>query len=578
MFLLDGPIEEGLSIGSHYHEQLEGRLELTWTNKKYRFLAADDGRWLWVPPADFRVAEIRLLHDAGAVGDIDPSLPNLLIRGDAWSALSSLARIPSYSTKYASRIKLAYLDPPFNSQQAFEQYDDALEHSQWLTMMRDRLEQIRDLLAPDGSVWVHLDDSEVAYCRVLMDELFGRENFIATVIWEKTDSPRMDAKLFSVRHDTILVYRRSPEFALNRLPATDTGAHYNKIDEESGRRYYINPLRSRGGQGSTREARPNLYYPLIAPDGSEVYPKLPDGRDGAWRWSREKVERDAHLIEWISGRQGYTPWFRTYEPEERFRPPETIWTHEDVGSTRTSAYEIKRLCEGRAFATPKPERLLQRIIRVGTQQGDLVLDCFLGSGTTAAVAQKMGRRWIGVERESETIEQFALPRLTKVVRGEDPNGVTEVEEWKGGGGFQILTVGPSMFADDGGQVVLADWASQNALAEATAAQLQFAYEVDSPFCGRKGRSRLAVIDGHVSEAVVQLLVDQLLDGELLVVCGTSLDPAVAEWLREARPGSRVRKIPDSLLAEYRDTTRWRPSTDAGDTIIESESAVAAIES
>lgn len=239
---------KGVSIGRRDHPQLEGRLELTWTNKKDRFLATDDGRWLWVPPADFRVAEIRLLHEAGTVGDIDVLLPDLLIRGDAWSALSSLSRIPSYSTKYAGRVKLAYLDPPFNSQQAFEHYDDALEHSQWLTMMRNRLEQIRDLLAPDGSVWVHLDDSEVAYCRILMDELFGRDNFVATVIWEKTDSPRMDAKLFSVRHDTILVYRRSPEFTVNRLPATDTGAHYNKTDEESGRRYYINPLRARGGQ------------------------------------------------------------------------------------------------------------------------------------------------------------------------------------------------------------------------------------------------------------------------------------------------------------------------------------------
>lgn len=359
MFVLDEPIEEGISIGRPDHEQLEGRLELTWTNKKYRFLAADDGRWLWVPPADFRVAEIRLLHDADAVGEVDASHPNLLICGDAWSALSSLARIPSYSKRYAGRVKLAYLDPPFNSQQAFEHYDDALEHSQWLTMMRDRLEQIRDLLAPDGSVWVHLDDSEVAYCRVLMDELFGRDHFVATVIWEKTDSPRMDAKLFSVRHDTILVYRRSEGFALNRLVATDAGAHYNKIDEESGRRFYINPLRARGGQAATRDARPNLFFPLIAPDGSEVYPKLPDGRDGRWRWGRDKVERDAHLIEWISGRQGWTAWFRTYEPEERFRPPETIWPHDDVGSTRTSSYEIKRLLEGRAFPTPKPERLLQ---------------------------------------------------------------------------------------------------------------------------------------------------------------------------------------------------------------------------
>ena len=186
----------------------------------------------------------------------------------------------------------------------------------------------------------------------MMDELFGRDNFVATVIWEKTDSPRMDAKLFSVRHDTILVYRASEAFTVNRLIATDEGQHYNKIDE-FGHRYYINPLRARGGQGSTRVARPTLYYPLTAPDGSQVYPKLPDGTDGAWRWSRERVERDGHLIEWIQGRNAWTAWYRTIMPAERFRPPETIWRHEDVGSTRTSAYEIKALFGGLAFSTPK---------------------------------------------------------------------------------------------------------------------------------------------------------------------------------------------------------------------------------
>jgi adenine-specific DNA-methyltransferase len=436
---------------------------------------------------------------------VNPETENLLIAGDALYALDSLASISGYADRFVGRIKVVYLDPPFNSQQAFEHYDDSIEHSTWLTMMRDRLEQIRALLSPKGSVWVHLDDSEVAYCRVLMDELFGRENFVASVIWEKTDSPRMDAKLFSVRHDTILVYRSSPEFSLKRLPATDPGVHYNKVDPETGRRYYINPLRARGGQAATREARPNLYFPLTAPDGTEVYPRLPDGRAGRWRWSREKVERDTHLIEWVKGRNGYTAWFRTYEPEERFRPPETIWPHEEVGSTRTSSYEVKRLTGGQVFPTPKPERLIRRILEVATEPEDIVLDCFLGSGTTAAVAQKMGRRWIGVEWSRDTIEAFTLPRLAKVVNGEDSGGVTEEVGWQKGGGFRILEVGPSMFDYDDGQVVLADWATNGALAEATAAQLGFAYAEDAPFAGRKGRTRLAVIDGHVSESVVRLV-------------------------------------------------------------------------
>lgn len=568
MFLLDEPIEEGLSIGSQYHEQLEGRLELTWTNKKYRFLAADDGRWLWVPPADFRVAEIRLLHDAGAVGDIDPSLPNLLIRGDAWSALSSLVRIPSYSTKYASRIKLAYLDPPFNSQQAFEQYDDALEHSQWLTMMRDRLEQIRDLLAPDGSVWVHLDDSEVAYCRVLMDELFGRENFVATIVWQKRTSRENRAAIGSA-HDYIIVYspvgpqrwrdiRNRLQRSVSKLsnPDNDPRGPWDSI-----------PFTAQG-------YRANQMYEIVSPTGKRLKP--PKGR--CWGATEETFQQLLAEDKIYFPRGGDArPRVKQFADEQQGLVPMTWWPANDVGDNDQAKKEILTLFpEAEPFATPKPEKLLQRIIEISTNAGDVVLDCFLGSGTTAAVAQKMGRRWIGVERETETVEEFALPRLTKVVRGEDPNGISEAEGWKGGGGFQILSVGPSMFADDGGQVVFADWATNAALAEATAAQLDFAFDADPPFCGRKGRSRLAVIDGHVSAAVVTLLIGQLPEDEQLVVCGTSLDPAVSEQLREGRPGSRVRKIPDSLLAEYRDTIRWRPAAPVDEPATADGPATAAI--
>jgi adenine-specific DNA-methyltransferase len=545
-----------------------GRLELTWTNKHLRLLSNEDGGYTWVPPADYRVAEVRLLHDVEEVGETHAqrsrAKDNLLIAGDALNALTSLCELPELAREYVGKVKLAYLDPPFNTQQAFEHYDDALEHSVWLTMMRDRLLQIRKLLAPDGSVWVHCDDSEQAYLKVMMDEVFGRDNFVAVVIWEKTDSPRMDAKLFSGRHDYILVFRRSDELrVLNQLAASDAGEHYNKIDED-GRRYYIQPLRARGGQGSTREARPTLYYPLTAPDGTQVYPKLPDGRDGAWRWSRERVERESHLIHWIHGKNGYTAWFRKYEPAERFRPPETIWPHREVGSTRTSSYEIKNLLDGRAFATPKPERLMQRIVHIASNPGDVVLDCFAGSGTTAAVAHKMGRRWIAVERSRETVETFAKPRLEQVVAGADPGGITEDAGWEGGGGFRVLEVGPSMFAEVEGRVWLALWAADGELAEATAAQLGYEFEPDPPFAGRRGRTRLAVIDGLVNADVVELLVSSLEPQERLVVCGTAIDPEASDRLRELRSGSRTRKIPASILAEYRIAREWRdaPTSDS----------------
>jgi adenine-specific DNA-methyltransferase len=187
----------------------EGRLELTWTNKPLRLLAHDDGSYEWVEPSDYRVAEVRLLQEVAAVGAVGArrAADSLLIRGDALNALTSLARLPEFAQEYLGKVKLVYIDPPFNTQQSFLQYDDALEHSVWLTMIRDRLLQIRDLLAPDGSVWLHLDDSEVHRARCVLDEVFGPDQFVATVIWEKSDSPRMDAQYFSGRHDYTLVYR-----------------------------------------------------------------------------------------------------------------------------------------------------------------------------------------------------------------------------------------------------------------------------------------------------------------------------------------------------------------------------------
>lgn len=537
----------------------EGRLELTWTNKPLRLLAHEDGRYEWVPPSDYRVAEVRLLDDVTIVGEVGRARAgdNLLIRGDALNVLRSLARLPEFTREYLGKVKLAYLDPPFNTQQSFLQYDDALEHSVWLTMMRDRLMQIRELLAVDGSVWVHLDDSEVAYCRVLMDELFGRDNFVASVIWEKTDSPRMDADYFSGRHDTILVYRKSEAFRIRRLGAGEgVPKHYNRTDQD-GRRYYTKPLRAMGGQGSTRKARPTLYYALTAPDGTQVYPKLPDGQDGAWRWNPQKYERDQHLTEWVKGRRGWVPYFRIFASENTLRPPETIWFHSEVGSTRTSAREIKAITDGTSFATPKPEALIARIVALGSDEEDIILDCFVGSGTTAAVAHKMGRRWVVVEREPETIQNFALPRLTKVVQGIDPGGITEAVDWDGGGGFRLLAIGQSMFEAEAGHVFLGDWMTNGKLAEATAAQLGYEYEADPPFSGRRGRTRLAVVDGVVNEAVVRIIVSALGERERVVVCGTGIDTDARPVLRELRPGSSLRKIPAALLDEYRSSRQLR---------------------
>jgi adenine-specific DNA-methyltransferase len=387
-----------------------------------------------------RKVPYRILDPVETVGD--PNSENLLIQGDNLEALKGLLPF------YAGRVKCIFIDPPYNTNSAFEHYDDNLEHSQWLSMMYPRLELLMELLSEDGSIWVTIDDNEVHYLKIIMDEIFGRKNFIGSAAWEKSDSPRMDAIFFSYRHDNILVFAKDIKSVLFRkLPSEAIPAHYNRTDSQ-GRRYYTKPLRAMGGQGETREARPTLYYMIKAPDGTEVFPKKKDGTDGAWRWKKEKVLSESDRIDWVQGKNGWTPYFRIYADALKDRPAETIWFHQEVGTNRTSKAEINtlRLSE-KAFETPKPEGLMRRILQIATKEDDLVLDSFLGSGTTAAVAQKMRRRYIGIEMGTHAASH-CLPRLKQVVQGEQ-GGISEVEGWKGGGGFRFMKLGAKAFLENG---------------------------------------------------------------------------------------------------------------------------------
>lgn len=540
----------------------EGRLELTWTNKHLSLLSHEDGSYEWVNPSDYRVAEVRLLHDVAEVGTIGKTraADNLLIRGDALNGLTSLSRLPEFAREYLGRVKLVYIDPPFNTQQSFLQYDDALEHSVWLTMIRDRLMQIRDLLAADGTVWLHLDDAEVHRARSVMDEIFGADWFIGTVIWEKADTLRNDARRFSVSHDYLLVYG-PPSWMARRLPRTEEMNQVYKNPDNDPRGPWL------AGTLISPHYRASGDFEVETPGGARH--KAPPGT--SWRVPRETFDRllaDNRI--WFGRNAKGTPQQKLFLSEAKDRVVDTIWKVKDVGGNRQSKAEIKKLFPGAPpFETPKPERLLQRIIHIGSEPGDVVLDCFLGSGTTAAVAHKMDRRWVGIEFEPPTIENFALPRLKKVVAGDDPGGITSDVGWKGGGGFRVLDVSPSMFEADEGLVFLADWMTNGDLAEATAAQLGFESEHDPPFVGRKGRARLAVVDGIVNESVVRLLASALPERERVVVCGTAIDPAARPILRNLRPGSTLRKIPSALLDEYRFSRQLRLTLPAEDDLIPS---------
>lgn len=508
------------------------KLELTWIGKENR------------PRLEPRILiseDTKSYHAKHRVSDSD-LFDNRLIFGDNLLALKALEQ------EFAGKVKCVFIDPPYNTGSAFEHYDDGVEHSLWLSLMRERLEIIKRLLANDGSLWITLDDNEAHYCKVLCDEVFGRANFVANVIWEKSDSPRMDARFFSSRHDHLLVFARNIDtFSVNKVDGNAEGpaAHYDKIDA-NGRPYYLKPLRAMGGDDA-RANRPTMFFELTAPDGTKVLPIRKDGSEGRWRWNKDRTESDKDLIEWVNGRSGWSPYYRIFGDKESARPPETIWTHSDAGSNRTSKAELKAIFGGtKSFETPKPERLIQKVLHIGTNPGDLVLDSFLGSGTTAAVAHKMGRRWIGIEL-GEHCHTHCIPRLRKVIDGEDAGGITEAVGWKGGGGFRYYKLAPSLLTQDKwGQWVISKEYNAPMLAEAVCKHENFTYAPSDTVYWQQGRSTerdfIYTTTATLSHEQLQELSDEVgPERTLLVVC------SAFRGRKEGYPNLTIKKIPAAVL-------------------------------
>lgn len=515
------------------------KLELTWIGKEKR--PKLEPRILLEDPE-------KSYHAKHRVTDND-IFDNRLIFGDNLLALKALEQ------EFSGKVKCVFIDPPYNTGSAFTHYDDGLEHSIWLGLMRDRLEIIRRLLSEDGSLWITIDDNEAHYLKVLCDEIFGRPNFVASVIWEKSDSPKMDSRYFSSRHDYVLVYAKSIDaLKLARLPddTEDATKHYNKTDSD-GRRYYTKPLRAMGSGDDTREARPTLYFPITAPDGTAVYPKRQDGVDGRWRWSQERVQRDADKLEWVKSKNGWNPYYKIYAEEGKQRPPETIWTHKAVGSNRTSKAEVKALIDQLSqFDTPKPEALLKRVLDLATKRGDLVLDSFAGSGTTGAVAHKMGRRWIMVEL-GEHCHTHIIPRLKKVIDGEDKGGITGAVGWKGGGGFRYYRLAPSLIVNDrwGNPVINPEY-NAAMLAEALAKLEGFTYAPSETHWWQHGHSSerdfIYVTTQNLSAEQLQALADEVGPERSLLVCCAAFHGVTAAKAAERWPNLTLKKIPKMVLA------------------------------
>lgn len=384
-------------------------------------------------------APYRLLEEVPDLSLGDRDSGNMLIQGDNLDALKAL--LPYY----AGKVKCIYIDPPYNTKSGFEHYDDNLEHSQWLAMLYPRLELLRDFLAEDGSIWVSIDDNEGHYLKVIMDEIFGRSRFVASNVWQKRYS-RENREAIGDVHEYILVYANDAEkfkVRRNRVPLDERQA---KIYRNPDNPKETDPTKRWRGLPMTAQGyRPNQMYKIIAPNGKEHTP--PEGRCWSMIESEFNKIKEAGRIYW--GKDGNAqPSVIRYLSEVEGLVPWTWWPHDEVGHTDESKKEIHEIFgKVDAFASPKPERLIQRILHIATNPGDLVLDSFLGSGTTAAVAHKMGRRYIGIEM-GDHAQTHCAPRLRKVIEGEQ-GGISEAVGWTGGEGFRFYRLGDPVFDETG---------------------------------------------------------------------------------------------------------------------------------
>ena len=500
------------------------RLELTWIGKENR--PRLEPRILLEDPEKSYHAKQRVTEN-----DI---FDNRLIFGDNLLALKALEQ------EFAGKVKCVFIDPPYNTGSAFTHYDDGIEHSIWLSLMRDRLELIRRLLSDGGSLWITIDDNEAHYLKVLADEIFGRDCFVASVIWEKADSPRNSARQFSTDHDYVLVYSKAPDWLPRRLPRTEEAdsIYSNPDNDERGPWLpgdpYANKPYSKG------------RYTIEGPTGRKFSP--PPGR--FWRVSEQKLRdlnSDGRI--WWGPTGDARPSIKRYLSEVSDLVVRTLWTKKDVGSNRTSKNEMRALFPGdESFTTPKPEALIERVLRTSTEPNDLVLDSFAGSGTTGAVAHKMGRRWIMVEL-GEHCHTHIIPRMKKVIDGEDKGGVTETVEWNGGGGFRYFHIAPSLLEKDRfGNLVISKQYNAAMLTEAMCKVMGFTYAPSDELYWQQGRSTendfLFVTTQTLTREQLAKLSDEVGENRSLLICC-----AAFRGKADAFPNLTIKKIPSAVLAK-----------------------------
>ncbi|MFP6863091.1 site-specific DNA-methyltransferase [Pseudomonas sp.] len=523
------------------------KLELTWIGKDQRprlepRILIEDKSLSYRADAP-TPAQGDLLAEAAS-----PALhDNLLIQGDNLLALKAL------EAKYAGKVKCVFIDPPYNTGSAFTHYDDGVEHSLWLTLIRDRLEIIRTLLADDGSLWITIDDNEAHYLKVLCDGVFGRKCFVTSFIWKKVDSPNDNKGAISPDHEYVICYTKTPGASwFQKKSDVSILDAYRKPDEES-ERPYRDRLLKKNGKNSLRADRPSMFFPVPGPDGKDVYPIHDDGKEARWALGRAAVLEMLGKGEIIwkqresQGELRWVPYTREYAPLEPTRPHPTIWA--DLDTTRqTKAHQKLLFGDAATFDTPKPEDLIERVLNISTNPGDLVLDSFAGSGTTGAVAHKMGRRWIMVEL-GEHCHTHIVPRLRKVIDGEDQGGISKAVGWQGGGGFRYLRLAPSLLKkDEWGNWVINPAYNAEMLAEAMCKHMGFEYAPSQAHFWMHGRSSesdfIYVTTGSLSHDQLRRISDEVGSERTLLICCKAFMADV-----DAFPNLTLKKIPRAILGK-----------------------------
>jgi adenine-specific DNA-methyltransferase len=506
---------------------MKQKLELTWIGKENRTK---------LEPRILLEDTEKSYHAKHRVTDKD-IFDNRLIFGDNLLALKALEQ------EFAGKVKCVFIDPPYNTGSAFEHYDDGIEHSLWLSLIRYRLEIIKRLLADDGSLWISIDDNEAHYLKVLCDEIFGRKSFISTVVWENFYG-RSNAAAISPGHNYIIVYSpigQNWRHVRNLLPRDEKSASkYKNPDNDPRGPWRLGPI------FAAEERHEGLMYCIKTPSGRAIKP--PKGSH--WRMSEEdfwKMVSEGRITFGPTGKN--VPAIKLYLREvQSGLVPRTWWPHNEVGHTQEAKREIQALFPNMIpFDTPKPERLLNRIIEISSNPGDLILDSFAGSGTTGAVAQKMGRRWIMVEL-GEHCHTHIIPRLKKVIDGEDPGGITEAVNWKGGGGFRYYRLASSLLEKDKwGNWVINKTYNAAMLAEALCKLEGFIYSPSDSIYWQHGYSTeqdfIYVTTANLNQDQLQQLSDEVGSNRTLLVLCTAFRAQADRF-----PNLTVKKIPKQVLS------------------------------